>query len=260
MPEAVAIAVENLQIEYGDQTILDNATLTIHEGERLGLVGSNGCGKSTFMKILTGVEEPDDGIITRKRGLTIGYLPQEFTLDERKTVEGNIYKGISHITDMIAEYNSLPHNSAKSHHLEEAITQIDGWNLDHKIDIVVSALKCPRKECEIQNLSGGEKRRVALAQALISEPNLLVLDEPTNHIDTTSIEWLEDFMHDYRGTCLFVTHDRYFLDRISTRIVELRHGQFQSFQGNYSDFLKTKATQIEREEVADKKRQKFLKK
>ncbi len=260
MIEAVAIAVENLEMAYGEQTILDKAALTIHEGERVGLVGSNGCGKSTFMKILTGFEEPDDGLITRKKGLTIGYLPQEFMLDELKTVDENVRKGLRHITDLIAEYESLPHDSEKLYELEEEITRIDGWNLDHKIDSIVAALKCPPKKREISNLSGGEKRRVALTQALISEPDLLILDEPTNHIDTTSIEWLEDFLKDYKGTCLFVTHDRYFLDRISTRIVELRRGQFQTYKGNYSNYLTNKAEQLEREEVSEKKRLKFLKK
>lgn len=256
---AVAISVEDLEMAYGDQTILDHATLTIHEGERIGLVGQNGCGKSTFMKILAKVEEADNGDIKRKKGLRTGYLSQEFTLDETLSVYENILHGVSHITEMIREYESLPHDSDKAHKLESAINQADGWNLDYKIDTLISALKCPEKNIEVKKLSGGEKRRVALAKVLISHPDLIMLDEPTNHLDTISIEWLEDYMQSYRGACLFVTHDRYFLDRISTRIIELSRGTFQSFKGNYGDYLRSKGEQLEREGIADHKRQKFLK-
>ena len=276
---AVVIAVENLEMAYGDQKILEKATLTLHEGERVALVGRNGCGKSTFMKILVGAEQPDAGTVTRRKGLRIGYLPQEFTLDRSVNVYENILQGVRHVVDMIKEYESLLGNSlmlansgssedkktpnasvTRLHQLEESINQAGGWNLDNKIESVMTALKCPPKEREIQNLSGGEKRRVALAKTLISEPDLIILDEPTNHLDTVSIEWLENMIQIYKGTCLFVTHDRFFLDRISTLIIELSRGEFQAFRGNYSDYLKNKAKQVECEEIAEGKRQKIFKK
>ena len=256
----VALSVHDLEMAYGDQIILDKAALTIHEGERVALVGRNGCGKSTFMKILANVEEPDSGDVTRKKGLRVGYLPQEFALDEGMTVVENIRQGVHHIIQMVTEYESLPHNAPKAVELEEAINQADGWNIDYKIDTVISALKCPAKERIIEKLSGGEKRRVALAKTLISAPDFLILDEPTNHLDTSAIEWLEGVMQAYKGTCLFVTHDRYFLDRVVTRIVELSRGHFESFKEGYADYLETKAELIQLEEIAEGKRQQFLKK
>ncbi len=257
---AVAITVENLEMAYGEQKVLDKANLTIHEGDRIGLVGANGCGKSTFMKILAGDEEADGGETTSRKGLRIGYLPQEFTLDENATAYENVLEGVKHIAGLIEEYENLPHDSNKAHHLENEINRLDGWNLDYRIDMAMTKLKCPPKEAAVSTLSGGEKRRVALAKALVSEPELLILDEPTNHLDTESIDWLEEYMLNYPGACLFVTHDRYFLDRVTTRIVELNRGSFQAFKGNYSNYLKEKAEQVEREEITENKRQNFLKK
>lgn len=257
---AVAITVENLSKCYGQQIILDKAALTIHEGEKIGLVGANGCGKSTFMKIITGHEDADSGDIVRKKDLLTGYLPQEFTLDEKLSVYENILSGARHITDMLKEYESLPHDSNKAHDLEIKIGHVDGWNLDNKIENVMTKLKCPDRNAVASILSGGEKRRVALARALIAEPDLLVLDEPTNHLDTDSIDWVEQFMREYRGACVFVTHDRYFLDNVTTKIVELFRGTFKSYRGNYSNYLREKSEQLERDDIAEDKRQKFMKK
>ncbi|OGV35549.1 MAG: ABC transporter [Lentisphaerae bacterium GWF2_45_14] len=263
MPEilrAVAITAENLEMAYGEQVVLDKASLTIHDGDRIGLVGDNGCGKSTFMKILAAIETPNQGEITRRKGLKTGYLPQEFVLNENSSVHDNIMDSAKFITDLLAEYESLPHDSGKSHHLENEITQLGGWNLDCEIDTIMTKLKCPEKETIISQLSGGEKRRVALAKALISKPELLILDEPTNHLDTESIDWLEEYMQNYRGACIFVTHDRYFLDRVTNKIVELNRGVFQSYKGNYSNYLKEKAERADREELVENKRQSFLRK
>ncbi len=263
MPEIsgnVAVTAENLEMAYGDQVVLDKANLTIHDGDRIGLVGDNGCGKSTFMKILAGIEFPAAGEIYRRKGLRAGYLPQEFVLDEEASVYDNVLSGAGFITGLIAEFEKLPHDSSRAHHLEHEINLHDGWNLDCDIDTIMTRLKCPPKDAVVEPLSGGEKRRVALAKALISKPDLLILDEPTNHLDTESIDWLEDYMRNFRGACIFVTHDRYFLDRVTTGIVELNRGDFQSYKGNYSDYMKEKAVRAEIEESLENKRQSFLRK
>ena len=258
--EQVAFTAENLDISFSEQIILNKASLTIHLGEAVGLVGRNGCGKSTFLRILAGLEEHFSGKITKKRDLITGFLPQEFNLNPDKNIYDNILEGLPHIVKLLKEYENLPADSPKSHELEEQITHFDAWNLDYKIDTYLDTLKIPAKESSISHLSGGEKRRIALARALIANPDLLLLDEPTNHLDTESIAWLEKFMLNYQGACIFVTHDRYFLDKVSNSIVELSRGNFQSYAGNYSDFLKSKAAQLEREEVQEQKRQQFLKK
>ena len=254
----VSIGVDELSLAYGDQVIFEKANLTIHENEFLGLVGRNGCGKSTFMKILVGLEEPREGKFTRKKGLQIGFLPQEFTLDDTLSVYDNIKLGCEYITEMIREFESLTTDSIRFRQLENLISEADGWNLSLNIDKISTALQCPAMDSPIRNLSGGEKRRIALAKTLVSRPNLLLLDEPTNHLDTNSIEWLESFLKSYRGTCLLITHDRYFLDRVSTRIIELNAGQFQSFKGNYTEYLCIKANQMDRDEIVEHKRQKYL--
>ncbi len=258
MPESIASASE-LTVKYGTQVVLDQATLTIHEGERIGLVGRNGCGKSTFLRIAAGALEPDDGNFSRKRDLVTGYLPQVFDLDETANVHANVLAGAQAALDFIAEYETTPSDSPRSALLLDRIHHLDGWNLEHRIKSLVTNLHAPDEDRLVGTLSGGEKRRVALCRALLARPDLLILDEPTNHLDTGSIEWLEEFLSRYEGTCLFVTHDRYFLDRITTRIVELARGTFNSYDGNYSDFLIAKAQRQAVEEQQEHKREKFLK-
>ncbi|HZJ14327.1 MAG TPA: ATP-binding cassette domain-containing protein [Chthoniobacteraceae bacterium] len=254
------VSASELVVRYGPQTVLDRATLTIHEGERVGLVGRNGCGKSTFLRIAASALEPDGGQFTRRRDLVTGYLPQIFDLDEARSVHANILVGAQHILGLIAEYESAAANSARSGQLLGQIEHFDGWNLEHRIRSLITNLHAPDAERLVGTLSGGEKRRVALCRALLARPDFLILDEPTNHLDTGSIEWLEDFLARYPGACLFVTHDRYFLDRIATRIVELARGQFLSFDGGYNDYLLAKAQRQSVEEEQERKRQKFLKK
>ena len=257
---AFTISVDMLEKSYGLQTILDKATLSICEGDRIGLVGSNGCGKSTFMKILAGVETPDLGDVVRRKGLIIGYLPQEFKLDDSLTVKENVIGGASRTAELVKEYETLPHDSNRAHEMEARITQLDGWNLENRAETLISQLKCPLQDSPVAKLSGGEKRRVALASALCARPDLLLLDEPTNHLDTELVGWLESFMREYKGACMFITHDRYFLDRVCTRIVELDGGVMRAYRGNYSSYLTEKAAQLERDDIAESKRQKFLKK
>jgi ATP-binding cassette subfamily F protein uup len=257
--EPVILTAMELSISFGEQIILDNASLSIHEGDRIGLVGRNGAGKSTFLKIISDEINASEGRVAKKKNLNVGFLTQDFTLNNSKTVHENILDGAEVIQKLIDEYETIPFDSPKRELLEKEINDKDAWNLDKQISILMKALNTPDGERTIATLSGGEKRRVALCRALISKPELLILDEPTNHLDTNSIEWIENFLAGYRGTCIFVTHDRYFLDRIANRIVELNNGKFYSHNGNYTDYLINKANRQAIEEVEEKKRQNFLK-
>ncbi len=258
MPDPIASATE-LTVRYGPHTVLDRATIAIEEGERIGLVGRNGCGKSTFLRIAAGELVPDAGQFTRRRDLKTGWLPQAFALEEDTTVFANIEAGAAHILALLAEYENTPGEHPRASVLLDQINHFDGWDLDRRIESLATHLHAPDRDRIVSTLSGGEKRRVALCRALVARPDFLILDEPTNHLDTESIEWLEDFLSRYPGACLFVTHDRYFLDRIATRIVELTRGGFLSYQGGYNDFLIAKATRTATEEEQERKRQKFLK-
>jgi ATP-binding cassette subfamily F protein uup len=255
----IASATE-LTVRYGPHTVLEQATIAVHEGERIGLVGRNGSGKSTFLRIAAGELQPDSGVFTRRRDLVTGYLSQAFTLDEEKTVLENIRAGAAPVLALIHEYENTPPESARAAELLDHIQHLDGWMLDQRVEMLATPLNAPARDRLVGTLSGGEKRRVALCRALLSRPDFLILDEPTNHLDTDSIEWLEQFLARYPGACLFVTHDRYFLDRIATRIVEVSRGSFLSQQGNYSDFLLAKAERAATEEETERKRQRYLKK
>jgi ABC transport system ATP-binding/permease protein len=222
------------------------------------MVGRNGSGKSTLLRILAGLNQPDSGEITRRRELMVGYLPQEFSLDPNLNVEQNIREGARHILNLVEEFENLPAESLRHHDIELAIQSHDGWQLDTRIAIAMEKLNCPPAGREITSLSGGEQRRVALCRAIISQPDLLILDEPTNHLDTESIEWLGDFLESYPGAFLLVTHDRYFLDRVTSSIAELADGAIYTYTGNYTDYLLTKAERDAASEVTEHKRQMFL--
>src|SRR6266480_2397697 len=260
MAETLVIAsANNLSVKYGTQVVLDDATIAFTEGEHIGLVGRNGSGKSTFLQIAAGVAQADSGEFTRRRDLVTGYMPQVSGLDDAATVHANILSGAQRILDLITEYERVPGDSPLSATLLDQIIQADGWNLEHRIKSLITNLHAPESDRVVGTLSGGERRRVALCRALLARPDFLILDEPTNHLDTGSIEWLEDFLARYAGTCLFVTHDRYFLDRVATRIVELSRGQFISYDGNYTDYLLARVRRQAVEEMQEHKRQKFLK-
>ncbi len=216
-------------------------------------------GKSTFLKIISDLMQPDSGNVAKKKELVVGFLTQEFTLDPTKTVYENVLAGAESIVNIIDAYQKLLYDSPKRILLEEKIQFLDGWNLENKIHKLLQSLNAPEPDRDINTLSGGEQRRVALCRSLIAQPDLLILDEPTNHLDTESIEWIENFLSTYKGTCIFVTHDRYFLDRIANRIVELSQGEFISHRGNYTDYLLNKAERQAITEVEERKRQSFLK-
>ncbi len=249
---------KDLALHIGKQILLDNATISIFEGERIALVGRNGCGKSTFLKILAGREKAPQGALAFARDLRVSYLPQEFSINENDTVYENVSAGMKWFEGLLQQYENSPHNS-RAHELAEIeINKHNAWDLEYKISSVMERLNVPERDRKCADLSGGEKRRTALAAAVVGEPDLLLLDEPTNHLDTDTVIWIENFLASYRGTCMFVTHDRYFLDRVATRIVELVNGQFYSYQGGYSDFIVAKAEREHAEDEEESRRQSFL--
>jgi ATP-binding cassette subfamily F protein uup len=252
------LSASALELRFNERVILDKASLTILERDRIGMVGRNGSGKSTFLKILAGLIKPDGGEITKKRDLLIGYLPQAFTLDPSLNVIENIRSGAGHILKGLEDFEN-PNLTPRQHEqAEQVIALHDGWSLESRIAGAMDNLHCPAAERDIDALSGGEKRRVALCRAIISQPDLLILDEPTNHLDTESIEWLGEFLENYPGAFLLVTHDRYFLDRITTTIAELSNGIIYPYSGNYTDYLISKAERESTAEVNEHKRQMFL--
>jgi ATP-binding cassette subfamily F protein uup len=254
------ISASEVTVRYNDRAILDATTLGIQEGERLGLVGRNGAGKTTFLRILAGLQSPDSGEVARQRDLVVSYLPQDFMLDATKSVEENIRDGAKPVLDLIAEFESLPHDSKRHEELEHRIGALEGWTLDQRIETAISHLNCPAADRRIDTLSGGEKRRVAMCRAIVSLPDFLILDEPTNHLDPESIEWVAEFLDEFHGTFLVVTHDRYFLDRVVKRMIELSDGKFFSHDGNYTDYLLDKAERQAADATVEHKRQMFLKK
>jgi ATP-binding cassette subfamily F protein uup len=254
------LTATEITVRYGERAVLDAATLAIDEGDRIGLVGRNGCGKTTFLKLLAGVQEPDSGVISRRRDLVASYLPQDFMLEASKPVYENIRDGAKPVLDLIAEFESLPHDSKRHEELEHRIQALEGWTLDQRIEMAMSHLNCPAGDRRVETLSGGEKRRVAMCRAIVSLPDFLILDEPTNHLDPESIDWVADFLDEFHGAFLVVTHDRYFLDRVAKRMIELSDGRFFSHNGNYTDYLLDKAERQEADATIEHKRQMFLKK
>lgn len=254
------ISASEITVRYGDRAVLDSTTLGIQEGERLGLVGRNGAGKTTFLRILAGLQAPDIGEVSRQRDLVVSYLPQDFMLDATKSVAENIRDGATHVLGLIAEFESLPHDSKRHEELEQRITSLEGWTLDQRIEVAMAHLNCPAGDRRVDTLSGGEKRRVAMCRAIVSDPDFLILDEPTNHLDPESIEWVAEFLENFHGTFLVVTHDRYFLDRVVKRMIELSDGKFFSHDGNYTEYLLAKAERQAADATVEHKRQMFLKK
>jgi ATP-binding cassette subfamily F protein uup len=252
------VSAKDLRLQFGLQQVFNDATMSIHEGEKLGLVGRNGSGKTSLMRILVGTEKPDSGTISRRNGIIVSHLAQEFVLDDESSVIDNVRAGASALLEMVERYESGDYKGDQEDDLLHHIQLHDGWGVETRISTAMNELGLPAADRIVKGLSGGEKRRVALARALVSQPDLLLLDEPTNHLDAESIEWLEIFLRDFTGAVLFVTHDRYFLDRVATRIIEIDDSRIYSHPGNYSDFLESKAVRESVEANSERRRQSFL--
>ncbi len=256
---SVICSCSDLCVRIGDQRILEHAGFTIHDGERVGVLGNNGCGKSTLLRILAGVMPPDEGTVDCRRNLVAGYLPQEAEFERHVSIREAILDGARDLIEMAARFETLSPHSDEAHRLEDVLFKRGGWELDRLADEFSSHLALPELSRPADQLSGGEKRRVALAQALIGAPELLLLDEPTNHLDTESIAWLGSWLVRQPTTCLFVTHDRAFLDDVATRTLEIDNGSVFMHDGNYGDFLTAKAHRQEIEARLEDKRQSFIK-
>ena len=267
-------------VNVGKQTpegkqILKNIYLSFYYGAKIGILGLNGSGKSTVMRIIAGLDDKYQGDVVFSDGYSVGYLPQEPKLDESKTVKEIVQEGVQETVDVLAEYeeinngfmdeeimndsdkmNALIEKQAK---VQDRIDQLNAWDLDSKLDLAMDALRTPDGDSPITNLSGGEKRRVALCRLLLQEPDILLLDEPTNHLDAESVHWLEQHLSQYKGTVIAVTHDRYFLDNVAGWILELDRGEGIPYKGNYSSWLEQKSDRLAKEEKQESKHQKALK-
>ena len=247
----------------GGKKCFEDIRLSFLPGVKIGVVGVNGAGKSTLMKIMAGMDKEFSGEAWAAEGASVGYLPQEPSLDESLNVRDNVMLGVSEKKAVLDRYNELAMNysdetASEMGELQDKIDAADLWNLDATIDIAMEALRCPADESSVTNLSGGERRRVALCKLLLEVPEMLLLDEPTNHLDAETIAWLQQHLIDYKGTILIVTHDRYFLDNITGWILELDRGQGIPYEGNYSSWLEQKAKRLVHEAKEDKAKQKVL--
>jgi len=258
-------------LPHNNKVILKDIYLGFFYGAKIGIIGLNGSGKSTLLKIIAGVEKQYKGEVVWAPGYTVGYLEQEPQMDPEKTVLEVVQEGVQPVMDILAEYNEIslkfmePMEEDEMNRLierqgelTEQIDHVNGWEIDSKLERAMDALQCPPSDQKVKELSGGERRRVALCRLLLSEPDVLLLDEPTNHLDTESIQWLEAHLQQYKGTVIAVTHDRYFLDNVAGWILELDRGEGIPWKGNYSSWLEQKTKRLAQEEKAESKRRKTL--
>jgi ATP-binding cassette ChvD family protein len=265
--------MKNLSKAYpGGKKVVSDVSLSFFPGAKIGVLGLNGSGKSTLMRIMAGLDTEFVGEAWAAEGVKIGYLEQEPNLDESKNVMGNVQEGVRETLDLIDRFNAVSARFGEEltddemndviteqGELQDQIDACNGWDVERKVEIAMDALRCPPGDAEVVNLSGGEKRRVALCRLLLSEPDMLLLDEPTNHLDAESVAWLERFLHDYPSTVVAVTHDRYFLDNVAGWILELDRGRGLPFEGNYSSWLEQKQKRLAQEEKEESNRQRTLK-
>jgi sulfate-transporting ATPase len=272
--QKVIFAMEGVTKTFpsANKPVIKNIWLSFFYGAKIGVLGLNGSGKSTLLKIIAGLDTNYEGRISfDKDNYKIGYLEQEPTLDESKTVLEVVKEGVQPIVDMLAEYEEINLKLAepmdndemmkiieRQGELMDALDHADAWELDNKLNTAMEALRCPPEDAKVNVLSGGERRRVALARLLLSNPDILLLDEPTNHLDAESVDWLEQYLKNFPGTVIAVTHDRYFLDNVAGWILELDRGEGIPWKGNYSSWLEQKAKRLEQEEKQESKRRKTL--
>ncbi|HUH69111.1 MAG TPA: energy-dependent translational throttle protein EttA [Mycobacterium sp.] len=252
---------------HGDKVILDDVTLSFYPGAKIGVVGPNGAGKSSVLRIMAGLDRPNNGEAFLAAGATVGILQQEPPLNEEKTVRGNVEEGLGDIKVKLDRFNEVAELMATDYsdelmeemgRLQEELDHADAWDLDSQLEQAMDALRCPPPDEPVTNLSGGERRRVALCKLLLSKPDLLLLDEPTNHLDAESVQWLEQHLAAYPGAVLAVTHDRYFLDNVAQWILELDRGRAYPYEGNYSTYLEKKAERLSVQGRKDAKLRKRL--
>jgi ATP-binding cassette ChvD family protein len=252
-----------------DRTVLENISLSFYPGAKIGVLGANGAGKSSLLRIMAGLDDGFSGEARLTPGFSVGYLPQEPQLDASKDVRGNVMDGVAAVQSIIDRYNEVMAMWADPDadydkigklqgELEDKIAATDAWSLDRNVEIAMDALRCPPDDADVSTLSGGERRRVALCRLLLSAPDLLLLDEPTNHLDAESVDWLERFLQEYAGTVVAITHDRYFLDNVAKWILELDRGRGIPFEGNYSSWLEQKQERLAREERSNVARRRSL--
>ena len=260
------ISISNAQLAFGHVALLDNADFSLEAGERIGLIGRNGTGKSSLLKVIAGLAKLDDGLLSFQQGLRIAYVAQEPEFNPQASVFDTVAAGVSNALELIAQYEQLTSQLGtdddstlldKMQQLQSSIDVVDGWNLENRVQTTLQKLNLDRTRL-VGTLSGGMKKRVALARALVSAPDVLLLDEPTNHLDFSSIAWLEDLLQDFRGSLLFITHDRRFLDNVATRIVELDRSRLQSYPGNFTAYQTRKIEQQAIEDIESAKFDKVL--
>jgi ATP-binding cassette ChvD family protein len=266
MPEYI-YTLQRVRKAHGDKVVLDDVTLSFLPGAKIGVLGPNGTGKSTLLRMMAGLEQPSNGEARLMPGYTVGMLQQEPPLNEEKTVLGNVQEGVAETMAMLKRYNDIAEQMATDYSdelleemgkLQEQLEHRNAWDLDSQLEQAMDALRCPPPDAEVTKLSGGERRRVALCKLLLEAPDLLLLDEPTNHLDAESVQWLEQHLEKYAGTVLAVTHDRYFLDNVANWILELDRGRAYPYEGNYSTYLEAKAARLKVEGQKDAKRKKRL--
>jgi len=272
MTHQFVYVIKGLSKTYpGGKTVLKDIWLSFFPGAKIGIVGHNGAGKSTLLKIMAGLDKEFNGEAWAAEGIKVGFLPQEPKLDETKNAFDNVMEGLKEKKKLLEDFNAISEKLGEVSDndemmklieeqgaLQEKIDAANAWELDREIEVAMEALRCPPGEAEVKHLSGGEKRRVALAKLLLEKPDMLLLDEPTNHLDAESVAWLEHYLKNYPGTVVMVTHDRYFLDNITGWTLELDRGQGRPFEGNYSSWLEQKQKQLQQEEKEESARQKAM--
>jgi sulfate-transporting ATPase len=267
------IQAVRLRKSFGDKQILSGISFAFNYGDRIGFLGVNGAGKSTLMKIIAGVDKQFEGQLIVRNDISRGYVPQEPPLDEDKTVRENVEISVEPLRKLLERYNEINMKLAEDitpEEMEKLLAELDdlqgeidtknAWEIDFQLDMAMNALGLAAADTPVKHLSGGERRRVALCRSLMAHPDLLILDEPTNHLDSETVEWLEHYLANYSGTCLLVTHDRYFLDNVVNKMMEVERGQLQMYNGNYTDYLETKTTQVDILRRQESTKQKWLKK